>query len=226
MKCSHCSIAFHDNWIENDVKRNGASVFENESPESGAWILRTAHCPGCKKHTIQINRRIILSGQKLLEWRQIYPVGSNRGPVPMEVPTEIAEDYIEACSVMPLSIKASAALSRRCLQNILHANGYKAKDLAKEIGLILNEADPKKALPARLRETIDGIRNFGNFAAHPVNDKTALQIINVEPHEAEWCLEMIEELFDHFYVGPAIAKARKAALDAKLASAGKPPSKS
>jgi hypothetical protein len=47
----------------------------------------------------------------------------------------------------------------------------------------------------------------------------------VEPHEAEWCLEIIKELFDHFYVGPAIAKAKKAALDAKLAAAGKPPSK-
>jgi hypothetical protein len=52
-----------------------------------------------------------------------------------------------------------------------------------------------------------------------------LQIIDVEPHEAEWCLETIKELFDHFYVGPAIAKAKKAALDAKLAAAGKPPSK-
>lgn len=50
-------------------------------------------------------------------------------------------------------------------------------------------------------------------------------MIDVEPHEAEWCLEIIEELFDHFYVGPAVTKAKKAALDAKLAAAGKPPSK-
>jgi hypothetical protein len=25
---------------------------------------------------------------------------------------------------------------------------------------------------------------------------------------AEWCLETIEELFEHFYVGPAAAKAK------------------
>ena len=82
-----------------------------------------------------------------------------------------------------------------------------------------------KAIPLKLRQTVDGIRNFGNFSAHPVDDKTTLQVIAVQPEEAEWCLEIIEELFDHFYVGPAVAKAKKDALDAKLLAAGKPKSK-
>jgi hypothetical protein len=91
---------------------------------------------------------------------------------------------------------------------------------------LLNEADASKAIPSTLRVTVDGIRNFGNFSAHPITDVTSLQIIDVEPHEAEWCLEILEEMFQHFYVRPAEAAARKAALDAKLKSAGKPPSKS
>jgi hypothetical protein len=49
------------------------------------------------------------------------------------VPAEIAAGYIEACNVLPISAKASAALARRCLQNMLHKAGYKDKDLAKEI---------------------------------------------------------------------------------------------
>jgi hypothetical protein len=159
------------------------------------------------------------------DWRQIYPIGANRGSVPPDVPPNIAQDYVEACNALPISAKASAALSRRCLQNMLHAHSYKAKDLSKEIDLLLNESDPKKALPHKLRETVDGIRNFGNFSAHPIDDKTTLQVIDVEPHEAEWCLEIIEELFEHFYVGPAAAKAKKAALNAKLKAAGKPLSK-
>jgi Domain of unknown function (DUF4145) len=146
------------------------------------------------------------------------------------VPPEVADadvvaDYIEASNVLPISPKASAALARRCLQNMLHKAGYKDRDLAKEIDLLLNDTDPLKALPLKTRQTIDAIRNFGNFSAHPINDQTSLQIIDVEPDEAEWCLEIIEALFDHFYVGPAQAKARKAALDAKLLAAGKPPSK-
>jgi hypothetical protein len=145
--------------------------------------------------------------------------------VPSEVSPEIGDDYIEACNVLPISPKASAALARRCLQNILRAHGYKDKDLSREIDQLLNEKDPSKGIPSTLRTTIDGIRNFGNFSAHPITDVTSLQIIDVEPHEAEWCLEILEEMFDHFYVKPEQAKAKKAALDAKLKAAGKPVSK-
>jgi hypothetical protein len=111
------------------------------------------------------------------------------------------------------------------LQTILREHSYKARDLAKEIDLLLGETDPAKAIPESLRLTVDSIRNFGNFSAHPVTDLTTLQIIDVEPEEAEWCLETVEEMFRHFYTRPAQAKARKAALDAKLAAAGKPPSR-
>ena len=51
------------------------------------------------------------------------------------------------------------------------------------------------------------------------------RFIDVEPEEAEWCLEILEALFDHFYVEPEKAKAKKAALNDKLKAAGKPPSK-
>ena len=35
------------------------------------------------------------------EGLQIYPIGANRGPVPVDVPLEIAVDYVEACNVLP-----------------------------------------------------------------------------------------------------------------------------
>ena len=108
---------------------------------------------------------------------------------------------------------------------MLRQQGYKARDLATEITLVLDEADPSKSVPISLRETIDGIRNFGNFSAHPITDITSLQIIDVEPEEAEWCLEILEEMFQHYYVRPAETKKRRDALNAKLAAAGKPPAK-
>lgn len=116
---------------------------------------------------------------------KVYPTGTNRGPVSPEVPQEVSSDYVEGCNVLPVSSKASAALSRRCLQNMLDSRGYRARNLSVEIDLLLNEPDPRKAIPHRLRETIDAIRNFGNFSAHPIDDKTALQVIDVEPNEAE-----------------------------------------
>jgi hypothetical protein len=93
------------------------------------------------------------------------------------------------------------------------------------IDAVLGETDASKAVSSALRDTVDAVRNFGNFSAHPIDDQTTLQIIDVEPEEAEWCLQIIEEMFDHFYVRPAQAAARKAALNVKLSAAGKPPAK-
>lgn len=211
MKCPHCTISFHENWVKYSFSRHQTSL---------EWKYRTAVCPACNEYIIEVIPPFEKDDPFL-----IYPRGANRGPVPKEVPPHIAQDYLEACNVLPISAKASAALARRCLQNMLRDNGYKDKDLSKEIDLLLNEKDASKAIPSTLRMTIDGIRNFGNFSAHPITEVTSLQIIEVEPEEAGWCLEILEEMFDHFYVRPFQAKARKAALDAKLKSAGKPPSK-
>jgi hypothetical protein len=63
------------------------------------------------------------------------------------------------------------------------------------------------------------------ISLHPTEDVTTLEIIPVEDDEAEWCLQILEDMFEHFYVRPVEAALRKAALDAKLASAGKLPSK-
>ncbi|MGM4870453.1 DUF4145 domain-containing protein [Bradyrhizobium sp. 956_D2_N1_5] len=223
MKCPHCSIHFHDNWYNDYFRRGQNSSKGRIGAVEGYWMYRNSVCPNCGELTIEVT--VGTDKEPLVPWRQIFPIGANRGPVPAAVLAAIANDYIEACNVLPISAKASAALSRRCLQNMLRAGGYKDKDLAKEIDQLLAETDPKKALPHKLRETIDAIRNFGNFSAHPIDDKTTLQVIDVEPEEAEWCLEVIEELFDHFYVGPAAAAAKKAALNAKLAAGGKPPAK-
>jgi len=213
MKCPHCSKHFHEDW------RSGSIAYGHGNPTR--WEYQMTLCAACRLWII----RIMNHDNPSRGWRQVEPIGSDRGPTPVEVPADIAEDYQEACLVLPLSAKASAALARRCLQNILHRQGYKARDLAKEIDLLLNEADPKKAIPQSLHDTIDSIRNFGNFSAHPITDVTSLQVVDVEPEEAEWCLAILEEMFEHFYVKPAQAAAKKAALNAKLAGAGKPAAK-
>lgn len=134
----------------------------------------------------------------------------------------ISADYREANLVLPISPKASAALSRRCLQAVLTGAGYTDRNLADQVQKAIDEVSASKALPPALRDSLDAIRNFGNFSAHPITDLTTLQIIDVEEGEAEWCLELLTELFDHYYVRPALAAERRAALAAKLATAGKP----
>jgi hypothetical protein len=152
----------------------------------------------------------------------VWPKGAARAPVPVEVPSGIAEDYKEACLVLSDSPKASSALSRRCLQNLLrHAAGIKAGDLSAEIQQVLDSGK----LPTAIAENIDAVRNIGNFAAHPNKSQSTGEVVPVEPEEAEWNLDVLESLFDFYFVQPARAKAKKDALNKKLADAKKPPMK-
>jgi len=47
--------------------------------------------------------------------------------------------------------------------------------------------------------------------------------VAVEPHEAEWSLNILESLFDFYFDHPARAKAKRDALNAKLQNMGRPP---
>lgn len=207
MDCPYCRKHAHFHWDDKHLTWHGYNT---------GIYTRSAQCPACQKFILQVDAKADN------DYRFVVPVSSARKPVSAVVPGEITLDYVEAVAVLPISAKASAALSRRCLQNILTSQGYLGRDLMKQVSAFVGEPDPAKVAPASLRQTVDAVRNFGNFSAHPIDDKTSLQIIDVEPHEAEWCLEIIEDMFEHFYVRPAEAAARKAALNAKLGAAGKP----
>ncbi|MCH7575862.1 MAG: DUF4145 domain-containing protein [Candidatus Marinimicrobia bacterium] len=143
----------------------------------------------------------------------------SREPIGPEIPEDISADYYEACMVLDDSPKASAALSRRCLQHLLreHAN-VSPGNLADEIQQVIDS----NQLPSHLAESIDAIRNLGNFAAHPIKSSNTGEILPVEPGESEWNLDVLESLFDFYFVQPAILKSKRAALNAKLVEANKP----
>ena len=95
----------------------------------------------------------------------------------------------------------------------------KPGDLSSEITQVLQQ------LPSHLAQAVDAIRNIGNFAAHPNKSTSTGEIIDVEPGEAEWLLDVLEGLFDHYFVQPAVLAAKRDALNQKLKDAGKPPMK-
>lgn len=219
MKCPHCSVEIHPGFVKTRIYGSD----DYWQPVAGLlWTAGSMTCPSCARAIIT------LAGEKHeTESRQVaeflaYPRHTGRPKAASEVPPHIAEDYHEASAVLASSAKASAALSRRCLQAVLRENGFAQRDLAPAIQAVIDS----RTLPTALAENIDAIRNIGNFAAHPLKDTSTNEILPVEPHEAEWNLEVLESLFDFFYVQPAKARARRAALDAKLAAAGKPPMKS
>lgn len=221
-KCPHCLTLVR--FVPADSSHSGSKGTMNitwrvAADKAGtSLMLHTSSCPACGK--------VILTCD-ILEQGKGKPVGTytlwprlEYRPVPDEVPTHIAEDYKEAVATLSISPKASAALSRRCLQTILvEKGGVKKHQLAQQIDEVLPH------LPAYIAESIDAIRNIGNFAAHPQKSLSSGEIVEVEPGESEWTLEVLDLLFDHYYVKPAVAKTRRAALDAKLSEVGKPPMK-
>jgi hypothetical protein len=154
-----------------------------------------------------------------LSERLIRPKIANRPPCPPEVPAQFAIDYSEACLVLDDSAKASAALSRRCLQNIIHDQlGIKKRDLNIEIQEVIDN----KLFPSDILDSIDAIRNIGNFAAHPIKSSSSGEIVEVEPNEADWNLDVLEMMFDYLFVRPALIQKKRDALNTKLKDAGKP----
>ena len=63
-------------------------------------------------------------------------------------------------------------------------------------------------LPSHIADSLDAVRNIGNFAAHPAKSQATGEVVPVEPGEAEWTLDTLEELFDFYFVSPARTKAR------------------
>jgi hypothetical protein len=202
MKCPHCLTGFHDEWDNLGI---GAD------PEGG-WYFSKTRCSECKKLIVVLKNG---AGKEYL----VRPKAISRSPIPKEVPEKYANDYKEACLVLADSPKASAALSRRCLQNLLReVVGVKPSDLSKEIQEVINSGK----LPTDLSEAIDAVRNIGNFGTHPNKRQRTGEIFDVEPGEAEWSLDVLEGLFDFYFVRPAKIKEKKDALNTKLKEAGKP----
>jgi hypothetical protein len=221
MKCPHCQTEFHD----------AVKTLDLGYDPDGLWYLEQRECAACRRLVLTLVGKEAQSlqalgggyfpGEEKVRYL-VRPRVANRPAPPKEVPEEFAADYREASLVLTDSPKSSAALSRRCLQHILREKaGVKKADLAKEIDEIIASGK----LPSHLAEAIDGIRNLGNFAAHPIKATSTGEVLPVEPGEALWTLDVLEGLFDFFFVQPALLAARRAALNAKLATAGKPPIK-
>jgi Domain of unknown function (DUF4145) len=226
MKCPHCLVDFNDG-------QTWWSVFLGRDAQD-AWLLARRRCPTCDRYIFNLENGALVMQPNVnlgtqnarlsstLKDSMVHPRAISRAPIPPEVPREIIEDYKEACLVLADSAKASAALSRRCLQHLLRsAGGVKHGDLFAEI----QEAIDGKTLPSGIADGLDAVRVIGNFAAHPIKSKNTGEIVDVEVGEAEWNLDVLESLFDFYYVLPARTKAKKDALNKKLAEAGKPPLK-
>lgn len=225
MECPHCGKSVHEEW------NTSIGELTNEDEFKG-FQLAYMVCPSCDNVIVDImigNASISAVGGKTyvdsieddedFEEHRIWPRKGFSRKAHGSVPPHIAKDFEEATLVLPFSPKASAALSRRCLQNILvEAGGVTKKDLVDQI----NEAVEKNGFTPSVRRLLGAIRTVGNFAAHPMKDKNTGEILDVEEGEAELNVSTLESLMDYFYIRPLEEQKKIDEINQKLAAAGKP----
>lgn len=177
MKCPHCLENFHASLQTKELGQD----------EDGVWEVQFAMCPSCKRASISVSttkRPLHVFYSQI----QVWPKEINRSPRAPEVTEPFASDYFEACFVLAYSLRVSAALSRRCLQALLREKaGVKPSDLSREIDQVV----ASKTLSPDLAEAHDDIRTFGNFAVHLLKSTDVALVLDVEPCEAEWTLDVL-----------------------------------
>lgn len=172
---------------------------ENKIGELGLYT-KVIVCPNdsCKEFTIvgslhktYRNRFLNIENEAIMTWGM--KPQSHAKQFPSYIPEAIIADYDEACLIKELSPKASATLSRRCLQGIIR-DFWKVKEgrLVDEINAIKDKVDPITW------QAIDSVRSIGNIGAHMEKDINL--IVEVEPQEAQLLTGLIEILIKDWYV--------------------------
>nr|DAX52943.1 MAG TPA: protein of unknown function (DUF4145) [Caudoviricetes sp.] len=146
-------------------------------------------CPSCSSYLLNIKS----DGTCFEPFESLIYPATLAKHFPKYIPEQIRKDYEEAYSIVSLSPKASATLSRRCLQGMIHDFwGITEKNLNAEITSL------KPLISPSLWKAIDGIRTIGNIGAHMESDINV--IVDIEPGEAEKLLKLIEHLIKEWYI--------------------------
>ncbi len=122
-------------------------------------------------------------------------------PQPDYIPEFVKKDYEESCKIAHLSPNASAVLARRCLQSMIRDFcKIEKRTLHEEIEELKKKVNERN-IPGVTKESIrsiDSIREMGNIGAH-MKEPTEM-LINIEPNEAHFLIQLIEVLFKDWYV--------------------------
>lgn len=98
--------------VETCDKANVLGRDKNREAFDDLLFIEYIMCPACKEIGIIVHR------PKTEEVFRISPRTAEK-PCPEYIPEQIRQDYEEACLIAELSPKASATLSRRCIQSMI-----------------------------------------------------------------------------------------------------------
>ena len=113
--------------------------------------------------------------------------------LPSSIPKGVLDDYVEATSTFNINaFRASSVMARRALQQALEDKGAtKRSNLAEQI----DELKGKGLLSDATADLAHGVRQFGNFGAHP-NDDLLTQVTS---DDARIALDVTKKILKELY---------------------------
>lgn len=177
---------FHEEEHYFWINRIRVNVEENLNDKI---TIQTMNCPNCHKVSIDI---VGVGSQFPNRIMHFNPISLAKA-YPDYISQTIRSDYEEAHAILNLSPKASATLSRRCLQGMIRDFwGISKARLVDEIDALKDLVDPST------KKVLDALRKLGNIGAHPEKDINL--IVDIEPNEAHKLLKFIELLMQKWYI--------------------------
>ena len=160
-----------------------------EKVENSCLQVDFYKCPNCNQYSIIANG----IGAAVRDVNVLVRPISSAKQFPKYIPEVIRQDYEEACAIVILSPKASATLSRRCLQGMIRDFwNIKESNLSKAIEKLEGK------IPIPQWNVIDGVRRIGNIGAHMEKDINL--IVDIDPDEAQKLIKLIEHLLEQWYI--------------------------
>lgn len=206
--CSFCGRSMVVSSLNRDIKANRIDVGATKQN----YLIMSYEAIRCTNPNCnELSLSVTLTGgynsdysKKISSFSEEWKLrpSHNAKNQPDYIPNPILEDYYEACKIKDLSPKASATLARRCLQGMIRDFCKVSKSrLVDEVGFLRNlieNGSAPRGVEIETVDAIDAVRNIGNIGAHMEKDISL--IIEVDPGEAQALIELLELLFDEWYV--------------------------
>ena len=141
------------------------------------------------------------------------PALSSRARLSDDVPSELAVEYHTAAQVIPYSPEASAAISRRLLHRFLESHvGAGGGSLAERIEAATSSGE----LPPYLRDALDTLAQVARLDVDDAKSARPDVLAPTQPGEPEWLLDVLDQLFDLYFVQPARLQRKRARLEEQV----------
>lgn len=242
MRCPRCGDNTQDAWkplqtMEAPRKDRFGEIspgelFERSVPlgdnDYAYLTLDWMRCEGeeCLQTVIRVHETTVLDGyppSQVTNTRFLYPtISGSRAPAPLGVPEDMQRDYNEAGAILDHSHRMSAVLARKIVGDLLKR--YAGRD-EKRLTSQIEHYIAQPGVPGWLSSGLHHVREAADMAAHTQEEDGAeeLIVIDIDSEEAEWTLDFVERMFDHFIIAPAKDEAIKSRIEAKSSRAGRRP---